>query len=505
MVRVDRAYDLIAIGTGSAMNIVGPYMHHHPGHHVAVIDKDEAGGICLTRGCIPTKLLTYPAEVANLVRRAKQFGVDARLRRVDFAYIMRRMRSHIDPEIRSIERGLSRTPNLDYYREAASFVAPYTLRVGSRTIRGKKILLCTGSKVKMPPIEGIEDVPYHTSDTILRLRRQPRTIAIIGGGYIACEFGHFFAGVGTRVTILGRNERILPDEEPEVSNLVRRQLGERMTILTNHAVERAQKGPGRQVTLTARDRRTRRTRRIPADVVLVAAGRASNSKLLQPEKGGIAVDAEGWLVVNEYLETSQRNVWAFGDATGRHMVKHKANYESVLVARRLLLGEREPARYDVVPHAVFTDPEVAGVGMSESRALEEIGPANLLVGFQRYEDTAKGESMGAKDHFVKGLVDRRNGQVLGCSIVGPHASILIQEVINVMHARVDVRVIQEAMHIHPALSEVVERAFGSLRPALHRHGREPSATGRSAGKAPSEASDGDTLKPSRLAGVRGGV
>jgi mycothione reductase len=214
-----KTYDLISIGTGSAMNIVEAILQQDPEKKVAVIDKDDPGGICLTRGCIPTKILVYPAEIRRVVEAGADLGVDARIRKMDFKAVMERMRALVGRDVEEIRKGLSQAGNIDYYRNVAEFVAPYQLKVGNETITSKMIFLCLGSRPQVPPIAGLEAVACHTSDTILGIRKLPKTLAILGGGYIAAEYGHFFSAMGSKVVVMGRNPRFLPAEEPEVSDL----------------------------------------------------------------------------------------------------------------------------------------------------------------------------------------------------------------------------------------------------------------------------------------------
>ncbi len=211
---------------------------------------------------------------------------------------------------------------------------------------------------------------------------------------------------------------------------------------------------------------------ITADEVLIATGRGSNTDVLHPERGGIETDEKGWIIVDEYLETSQPNVWAFGDANGKHPFKHVANYESLLVYYNAVLKRKVKTDYHAVPHAVFTYPEIASVGLGEKEAIEKYGKDKVLIGVQRYQDTAKGEAMGVKYYFVKVIVERDATKILGAHIIGPYAyaSILIQEIINLMYTlEQSARPIFSGMHIHPALSEVVEKAFSSLMPPEQYH------------------------------------
>jgi len=466
-----KEYDVIAIGTGSAMYVLEGLMQRNPNVKIAVIDKDEPGGICLTRGCIPSKILLYPAEVIRTIQHAEVFGIEVDLKTVNFAKVMKRMRLIIDNDIESIKQGLSSSPNIDYYRATAEFTGPYTLKVQDETIRSNMILLSTGSQTTIPSIDGLKETGYLTSDTILYETKLPRSIAIVGGGYIAAEYGHFLSAMGSKVTIIGRNQHFLPQEEPEVSALAKEELGKHMTILTNHEVMQATKMPGGKKKLVAVDRETGQKTPITAAEVMIATGRGPGTDILHPDRAGIKTDAHGWIIVDEYLQTTSPNVWAFGDANGKYLFKHKANYDAEIVYSNAVLGKKTPFDYHAVPHAVFTDPEVASVGLREKEALERFGSDRILIGFERYEDTAKGEAMAVKSFFVKVILERDSLRILGAHLIGPEASVLIQEIINLMYTpEQSARPLMIAMHIHPALSEVVQRAFGSLMtPEQYHH------------------------------------
>jgi mycothione reductase len=464
-----KQYDLIVIGTGSAMNIVDPMIQQNPRIRIAVIDKDEPGGICLTRGCIPSKIILYPAELVRTIEEAKELGLDVELKRADFAKVMGRMRRMIDGDIASIRRGLSSSENIDYYHDTAEFTAPYTLKVSEESITAKTIFLCTGSQTTIPPIKGLDAVGYITSDSAFHLTRLPESIAIVGGGYIAAEFGHFFSAMGSKVTIVGRNPQFLPNEEPEVSGLAKAELGRHMQIITNHEVKAAEKaGTGKR--LRAVDRETGKEVAVEAEEVMVASGRGPTTGILHLERAGINTTKEGWIEVDEYLQTSQPGVWALGDALGKHMFKHVANYESVVVYNNAVQKRRVKADYHAVPNAIFTYPEIASVGMKEREATARYGEGGVLIGLYRYENTAKGEAINAKGYFVKVVVERGSLRILGAHIIGPYASILIQEIINLMYTeRQDARPLMESMHIHPSMSEVVDRAFSSLMEPREYH------------------------------------
>ena len=452
-------YDVIAVGTGSAMNIISSLLNSGMNIKVAVIEKDEVGGICLTRGCIPSKMLLYPAEVIRVIESAKKFGISAEVKNIDFSWIMEHMRAEITEEIQMIENGLKRHPNIDLYQTVGEFIDDYTMKVGDEVITGEKFLLCSGSRPFIPPIENLEEVGYLTSRTLLKLKKLPKSIIIIGGGYIAAEYGHFLSAMGSKVTIVGRNPQFVPDEEPEVSDLLKRELSRHMTIITGHEVVEVNKRNG-QKKVIAVNKKTGETVDFSADEILVATGRRSNSDLLKPEKTGVKTDKKGWIIVNDYLETAKPNIWAFGDANGKFLFKHVANYESQVVMYNAFTDHKVKVDYHAIPHAIFTYPEVASVGMKEAEAKEKY---DILVGYQKYENTAKGSAMHVKDYFVKVIVEKDTLRILGAHIIGPYASILIQEIINLMYTHdQSAAPIFKGMHIHPSLSEVVERAFFSL-------------------------------------------
>ena len=465
-----KQYDLIIIGSGSASNLLDALISRNPKIKIAVIDKDEPGGICLTRGCIPSKLLLYPAELVRTIEEARELGVDAEIKQIDFSKIMERMRTLIGNDIDAIRRGLSSSTNIDYYHAIGEFIAPYTMKVEGQEITAKMIFLTIGSGIIIPKIRGLEQTGYLTSDTILKLTSLPNSVAVVGGGYIAAEYGHFLSSMGSKVTIIGRNTRFLPAEEPEISELARKEFAKHMDLITNQECVEAEMTPAGLKRLICMEKDTGKLNIVEAEQILIASGRGPLTSLLHPEKGGIKTTKDGWIEVNEYLETSQPNVWAFGDANGKHLFRHVANYESEIAFLNAVLKKKVKVDYHAIPHAVFSFPEVASVGMKEMEAVEQLGEEKVLVGFYRYENTAKGEAMNAKDYFVKVIVDSTDMRILGAHIIGPQASVLIQEIINVMYAPTQsAEIIEEAMHIHPAMNEVVQRAFGSLMPVEHYH------------------------------------
>ncbi|SFM50908.1 dihydrolipoyl dehydrogenase [Methanolobus profundi] len=464
-----KEYDLIVIGSGSGMNYIGAILDADPEIKVALIDKDEPGGICLTRGCIPSKMLLYPAELVREIEKAGNFGIKASIESIDFKAVMDRMRTSISEDIEGIRHGYTHLHRMDFYNEAAEFVSPYTMKVGEETITAKMIFLCTGSKPAIPPVKGLDEVDHLTSDDVLQLTEMPESLAIIGGGYIAAEYGHFFSSMGSKVTIIGRNPRIIPEEEPEVSTLAKKMMSEYMDILTNcEVLEVRSSSEGK--TVVAKDRDTGEEKEITASAILVATGRSPNSDILKPELGGIETDERGWIKVNEHLETTSKNVWAFGDANGKYLFKHVANHESSVVYYNAILKKEIKADYHAVPYAVFSHPEIAGVGMTERQAVEEYGEDNIIIGFYRFQETAKGMVMSLGDEFVKVIFETESQKILGAHIIGPQASVLMHQIIPLMYTEgQDASPVMYAMDIHPSLSEVIKRAFYSRMPLNEYH------------------------------------
>ncbi|MFW6144145.1 MAG: dihydrolipoyl dehydrogenase [Candidatus Natronoplasma sp.] len=464
-------YDLISIGTGSAMSIVTRVANDDPNMDIAVIENEAPGGICLTRGCIPSKMLLYPAEIFNHIKESKRFGIDADLEDIDFSYVMDRMREHTQTESDNIGQNLRESEHLDFYQDTARFVDDYTLKVGDETIRAEKIILGTGSRPVKPPIKNLDKVDYLTSETLLDLEDIPESVIIIGGGYIAAEYGYFLSMMGAEVTIIGRNLQFVPSEEKNVSEVLENKLSRYMDIYTGYEVTKVGEKGEKKGALAKRAKVEKENKedkiKVESEEILLAAGRRSNTDLLEPEKSGVKTDKKGWIKVDETLETTKSNIWALGDATGKHMFKHVANYEAEVVYQNAFGNGIREVDYLAVPHAIFTYPQVASVGLKEEEAKRRYH--DILIGYYPFEYTAKGSAMDIKDYFVKVIVEQETYRILGAHIVGPQASVLIQEIVNLMYTDDESAVpIYRGMHIHPSLSEVVQRAFSNL----HSHSRD---------------------------------
>lgn len=454
-------YDVMVIGSGSGAEIADLALQQ--GLTVAYVDRGPLGGTCANVGCIPTKMIIFPADMIMEMREAQRLGVDGVLRSVDFRKIMRRTRHHVDHERLQMEASLRHPPeNLDFYGAEGRFVGRYTLEVSGRRIRADQIFIVAGARTDVPPIEGIEDAGFLDNVTALQLDELPPSITIIGGGYIACEFAHFFSAMGSDVTIVQRNRYLAPSEDREVSELLAAKLGERMRVVTGHEVTAVRVEGGERVVV-ARNVTTGAKQEHRSAAIMLAAGRISNADVLQVENADVEVDGRGYIRVDQYLRTSVPKIWAFGDVIGREMFKHVANREAIIAWHNSQHDHMVGLDYRSAPHAIFTWPQIASVGLTEAEAKAEYG--DILVGKAHYTDVAKGIAMMEPDSFAKAVVEPESGRILGFHIIGRYAPIVIQEVVQAMATGAGIDAISAGMHIHPALSEVVLRALSHLHPA----------------------------------------
>jgi len=455
-----KEYDVIIVGSGSGSGLVEDALELDK--TVALVDRGPVGGTCLNVGCIPTKLIVFPADRIMEIREAAKFGITAEIRNIDFAAIMDRMRSSVRKSHDHIEAALQKAKDFDFYFGEAHFTGDYTLAVQNEEIKGKNIFLASGARPFIPPIKGIESVEYLTNESALSLTEKPESMVIIGGGYVAAEFAHFFDAVGTRVTIIQKNRRLVPEEEPEISELLQTALSRRMTVHTRmEATEIRQ--TGKVTTVVAKERHSGKQVEITGQYVLIAAGRKSNADALMVRNTGVETNERGYIVVDEAFETTKKGIWAFGDAIGKKMFRHAANHEAELAWHNAVHGKKSRLNYLTVPHAVFSWPEIASVGLTEEQAIKMMGKQDLMVGKARYSEVARGEAMMETEGFTKAIVHRKTGKVLGYHIIGPQASVLIQEVVNAMAADGNLWSIARGIHIHPALSEIVLKPFGKLK------------------------------------------
>ncbi|WP_049970665.1 dihydrolipoyl dehydrogenase family protein [Haladaptatus cibarius] len=449
-------FDIVVIGggTGNKIALAGA----ERGLDVALIERGPIGGTCVNRGCNPSKTLIHRADVVETVRRASEFGIDTEVTGIDFRNIVREVTETVDGKSERMEQTDRDHENITLYREEARFVDDRTLELddGGERVSGEKVVVAGGARPIVPPIEGLDDVDFLTSKDALRLDSQPEQLVIIGGGYIAAELGYFYEMMGTAVTIIGRSDLLLSNEDREVAETFTEIARGRHDVHTGHEATAVAQN-GNQVTVTAESEAGDEIT-VSGDTLLIAAGRRPNTDLLDVETAGIDTDDRGFVRTNEYLETTAQNVWAQGDIAGSYQLKHAADQEAKYVEKNALDGEREAVDYSSMGHAVFTSPQVAGTGKTEQE-LEE-SSREYVVGNCAYRDTVMGKALKAENGFVKVLANPEDSEILGCHIIGPEASTLIHEVLLALASGSGtVSDVTDTIHIHPALSKVVLKAF----------------------------------------------
>jgi len=443
-----RDFDLIVFGGGNAITVATETAK--AGWNVALVEKGPLGGTCPHRGCIPSKLLIAHADVANQIRDAKRFHVDAGLESVDAPTILREVRSYTSSIHDSVAESLPKT--LTHLSAHGRFVDKRTIEVDGEKIRSDKIVLATGSRPRVPPIDGLEGLPYWTSDTVFaKVKHVPRSLLVVGGGFVGCELAYFFAGMGTEVTIVQHGPELLPAEDAEIRSVFAK--GFKIPARLNS-----------RVTAVAHDGKTfrcqvrngdGRTETVEAEALLLAAGRVPNTDAIGIEHTDLEPNERGFVPSDEHLKTKTQGFWTLGDVAGKFMFTHAASFEAEYLADQLLGKSDEPIEYGPMPHAVFTEPQIASVGKTEQQLEDEgVSFKKAAIG---YDQTTKGRSVKEEFGLCKILIDDE-GTILGCHIVGHQASVLLHEVIPVMRWRNHITSLTKIIHVHPSLSEVVRGA-----------------------------------------------
>jgi len=448
-------YDLVIIGAGSGNMLI---THEFDQWRVAVVDADRFGGTCLNRGCIPSKMLVYTADVAQSIRHASRYGVRGTFDGADWPAIRERVFGRIDPIHDSAVR-YRRENGIDVYLQRAYFVGPKRLQVGEDILESERFVLAAGARPFIPPIPGLDEVDYFTSDNLMRVESLPASLAVVGGGFIATEMGHVFGSLGSTVTIIERGEQLLARHDRDISERFTREFSARFDVRLDTRVERLERiESGIRLHLVNNEER----QSLDVEALLIATGRRPNSDLLDVGATGVEVDVHGHVRTDATYQTNVPGIWAFGDLANHFQLKHMANIESRIV-RHNLLHPDDPQRADhpVVPSAVFADPQVASVGMTEEdlRALSR----DFVTATRSYGDTAYGWALEDTSSFVKVLADPITRKVLGAHLIGPQASTLIQPLIQAMCLGNTVdQLARDVIYIHPALTEVIEQVLLAL-------------------------------------------
>ncbi len=458
-------YDLVIIGTGSGNTIVN---RRFADQKVAIVERGTFGGTCLNVGCIPTKMFVHAADVAATPSVSSRYGVDEQLLGVRWTDVRDRIFGRIDPIAEGGSEYRHHNPdnaNVHVYDGTGRFTGFKELTVdgkdGSTSVfSADRFVIATGSRPVVPPIPGLEETGYHTSNTIMRLEELPRRLAIIGGGFVAAEFAHVFASFGVEVTIVARSSQLLRLEDGEIAARYTEIAREKYDVRLNHETVRVERRDDGSILLGMLN--PDGADELIVDELLVAAGREPNSDLLNLDATGVDVDREGRVVVDAYQQTSVDGIYALGDVTSPLQLKHVANHEARVVKHNLLNpDDRIEADHRFVPHAVFSAPQIASVGLTEEQAQERGIPYVKAV--QSYADIAYGWAMEDTTGFAKVLADPESGQIIGCHVIGPQAPTVIQPVIQAMSFGLDAYTMARGQYwIHPAMPELIENALLKL-------------------------------------------
>jgi mycothione reductase len=438
-------YDLIVFGGGNAISTAIDC--GAAGMKVALVERGPLGGTCPHRGCIPSKLLIGYADAAEHVRGARRFGFETTLRVLDPGAILRDTFDFTDKYDGILNNALGK--NVTLYRGEAEFVANHTLSVNGATICADKLVLATGSRPKRPEL----DVPFWTSDDVFKLRKMPKSITIVGGGYIACELGHFFHGLGVDTLLVVRRDQLLDREDHETREVFMKGFTARVPVSLNSTIASAEHdGPDHRLTILHADgAETRRD----CEALLYCIGRVPNSDHIGIENTDLKPKAHGYVETDDHLRTSVEGIYALGDIAGRYMFTHAANFESEYLAQLLTGKTQDPIDYGPMPHAVFTMPEIAGVGATE----DELKQANTPYAAACYpfSNSTKGRAIKEDYGLCKFLISPDH-RILGCHIVGYQASVLLHAVLPIMKWRNDIHSLVDIIYIHPSLAEVIRGA-----------------------------------------------
>jgi mycothione reductase len=451
-------FDLAIIGTGSGNSLVTPDFDDK---RVAIVEAGTFGGTCLNVGCIPTKMYVYAADVAATVAHAGRFGIDARLEGVRWRDIRGRVFGRIDPISAGGQHYRSTGPNTTLFQGHAEFTGPKSLRISTGEQSGAEfsadqIVIAVGGRPMVPDVVTESGVGYHTSDTIMRLDELPERLVILGGGYIGAEFAHIFSALGTQVSLVARSTRLLRHLDSEISDRFTQVAATRWDLHLGVDTGKVS-GDQRGVRLDFTDGSC-----AEADLLLVATGRVPNTDRLGLAAAGIDTLYDGRVKVDCCGRTNVEGVWALGDVSSDFQLKHVANHEARVIAHNLI-HPRELREFDhrYVPSAVFTDPQIATVGLTEDEA--RAAGLDYVTATQCYSDTAYGWAMEDQTGICKLIADPRTGLLLGAHLMGYHSSNLIQPLIQAMSLGQRVPDLARGQYwIHPALMEVVENALLKL-------------------------------------------
>lgn len=447
-------FDVIVIGSGGGTKIALPAAKR--GLKTALIEQGSFGGTCLNRGCIPSKMLIYPADVILLLNQAHRLNLSIpQPIGADFTAMVDRVNSTVAQMSQQMADQIDLLSNIELIKGQAKFVSDKVIRVNGRLLRADKIFIATGAVPAIPEIEGLADTPYMTSNEALRCRELPKRMVIVGASYIACELGHVYGAFGTETHFLVRSE-LLRKEDDDVRNEFT-QCFQKQHQIHQGVVAVAVCWENGLFTVTVRHQLSGEVETLEAEALLISVGVEPATAELGLENTAISCDSKGFISVNERLETAVEGIYALGDCVGNYLFRHSVNFEGEYLMRTLFdHPSQTPIRYGAMPRAVFTVPEVAAVGASEAELLQQ--QVDFVVGKSNYIDSNMGLARQLDHGFVKLLFDRETQHLLGAHIVGEEASDMIHMLIVLLQKQGTLQDLLDMIFIHPALPELVRDA-----------------------------------------------
>lgn len=454
-------YDVIVIGGGSA-GYAAARTAQELGAKVAIIDKGPLGGLCILRGCMPTKTILRSSEIMSLMRRAKEFGLRASNLRANLDEINDRKRALVS-EFANYRIEQLRNPRFTLINGTAQFVNRNTIAVEKQNITARSFIISTGSTVSDIAIPGLKEVGYITSDEALELRELPESMIVLGGGPVATEFAQFFCRLGTHTTLIQRSYHIFSSTDEDLARPVEARFREEgMKVFTDTQL---QKFTTKNNAKIAHFHHSGKPRRASADIILHALGRVPAIQSLALENAGVNVE-RGCILVDHHMRTTAPNIYAAGDCTGLYEIVHIAVQQGEIAGHNAVDGTKnQRIDYRLKAEVVFTDPQFASVGLTEKECREQNIP--YRVASYPFDDHGKSMVLGELHGFVKILCHPETGEIIGGHIVGPEAGELFHELIAIMHFRGTVHDLMNIPHYHPTLSEILTYPAEDLVEEIH--------------------------------------
>lgn len=444
--------DALVIGAGEAGALVAS-LAVDAGASVALVYREPWGSTCLNAGCVPSKFLIHRARVAHVVRTSERFGIRADQAQVDLAEIVEEKRRYLDRHRDESWQGALRERRLTLLEGSAEFASGHEVRVGERVVRSERIFLALGMRPSVPDVHGVRDGPWLTNETVMDLEEVPGRLIVIGGGYIGCELGQAFRRFGAEVSIVQRAPRLLPGEEPDASTAIERAFREEgIDVLTANELRSVRWTDGQPtVEVTGPDGASRS---LTGTHLLLAAGRTPNTDTLGVERAGVELDPDGFVRVDDELQTTAAGIWAIGDVNGAQPFTRVCQEEAKIAFANAFHDGGLQMRRASLPHAVFTDPEVGSVGLTERTARER--GHDVIAGLVPFGRIEKAELIGETAGFIKYVAERDTHRLLGCHVVGYQAADLVYDAVVVMRAQGRIDDLALAVGVFPTLQEGME-------------------------------------------------